>query len=492
MGEVMEQKQPNIVFIMTDQMRGDCMGIAGHPDVKTPFLDTLAARGTLFDRAYSACPSCIAARAALHTGLSQEKHGRVGYQDRVTFRYPHTMAGELAKAGYYTQCVGKMHVHPLRNLMGFHNIELHDGYLGAYRRETVPYYEAQKIADDYFYWLKKEKGIETDVTDTGLECNSWVSRPWIYEESLHPTNWVTTRAIDFLRRRDREKPFFLMVSYVRPHPPLDAPQCYFDLYRNKKLRTPALGDWENPGELERSGRIFDSSTGPVDPELIREAQIGYYACITHVDHQIGRLLQSLTESGVMDNTVIIFTSDHGEELGDHYMFRKCRPYEGSCHIPLIISGPKPLLGEKEGQVCHNVVELRDLMPTFLDLAHAPVPEEVDGKSLLPMVKKTEERIRPWLHGEHLYGEESNHYIVTEQDKFIWYSQSGEEQYFDLSKDPREQHNAVCDAEYQERVQKMRGWMIEALEGREEGFVEQGRLRTGAPMIGCLKNSLVNG
>ena len=96
MGEVMEQKQPNIVFIMTDQMRGDCMGIAGHPDVKTPFLDTLAARGTLFDRAYSACPSCIAARAALHTGLSQEKHGRVGYQDRVTFRLS---AGSSGKCG---------------------------------------------------------------------------------------------------------------------------------------------------------------------------------------------------------------------------------------------------------------------------------------------------------------------------------------------------------------------------------------------------------
>ena len=174
------------------------------------------------------------------------------------------------------------------------------------------------------------------------------------------------------------------------------------------------------------------------------------------------------------------------------MFRKCRPYEGSCHIPLILSGPKPLIGGKEGQVCHNVVELRDLMPTFLDLAHAPVPEEVDGKSILPMVEKPEEGIRPWLHGEHLYGEESNHYIVTERDKYIWYSQRGEEQYFDLSKDPREQHNAVCDAEYQERVRQMRSWMIEALEGREEQFVEQGRLKTGAPMIGCLKNSLVNG
>lgn len=173
----MNQKRPNIVFIMTDQMRGDCLGIAGHPDVKTPFLDSLAANGTLFENAYSACPSCIPARAALHTGLSQEKHGRVGYMDRVEFRYPHTMAGELDKAGYYTQCVGKMHVHPLRNLMGFHHIELHDGYLGAYRSFQTPYYESQKVADDYFYWLKSEKGIEADVTDTGMECNSWAARP---------------------------------------------------------------------------------------------------------------------------------------------------------------------------------------------------------------------------------------------------------------------------------------------------------------------------
>ena len=150
----MTMKQPNILLIMTDQLRGDCLGAAGHPDVKTPYLDSLAARGTLFDRAYSSCPSCIPARAALHTGLSQEKHGRVGYQDCVDFRYPHTMAGELAKAGYYTQCVGKMHVHPLRNLMGFHHVELHDGYLHAYRRPDTPWYESQKVADDYFYWLK--------------------------------------------------------------------------------------------------------------------------------------------------------------------------------------------------------------------------------------------------------------------------------------------------------------------------------------------------
>ena len=484
--------QPNIVLIMTDQMRGDCLGIAGHPDVKTPFLDALAANGTLFDRAYSACPSCIPARAALHTGLSQEKHGRVGYMDRVPFQYPHTMAGELAKAGYYTQCVGKMHVHPLRSLMGFHNIELHDGYLGAYRQPETPYCESQNIADDYFYWLKNEKGIEADVTDTGMKCNSWVARPWIYEESLHPTNWVTTRSIDFLRRRDRSKPFFLMASYVRPHPPFDAPQCYFDMYQNRELTPPAVGDWEHPQDFERRGRIYDSSTGPIDPEMIRQAQIGYYACITHLDHQIGRLLQALTDQGLRDNTVILFTSDHGEELCDHHMFRKCRPYEGSCHIPMIISGPQALTGGRPGQVCHSVVELRDIMPTLLDIAYAAVPEETDGKSMMPMVSNPEKSIREWLHGEHLYGDDSNHYIVTSRDKFIWYSQTGEEQYFDLSNDPRELHNAMRDAECKKRAETLRAYLTEALTGREEGFVRDGRLQTRCPMICNLERSLLTG
>ena len=120
-------RQPNIILLMTDQLRGDALGYAGHPDVKTPYLDTLASRGVAFDRAYSACPSCIAARAALHTGMEQSHHGRVGYEDSIPWRYEHTLAGELTKAGYYTQCVGKMHVHPLRNYLGFNNVDLHDG-----------------------------------------------------------------------------------------------------------------------------------------------------------------------------------------------------------------------------------------------------------------------------------------------------------------------------------------------------------------------------
>lgn len=486
----MPDKQPNIVLIMTDQLRGDCLGIAGHPDVKTPYLDTLAANGVLFENAYSSCPSCIPARAALHTGLSQEKHGRVGYQDLVDFTYPHPMAGELSKAGYYTECIGKMHVHPLRNLMGFHHIELHDGYLHAYRRPQTPWYESQKIADDYFYWLKEEKGISADVTDTGMECNSWVARPWIYDEALHPTNWVSSRAIDFLRRRDRSKPFFLMASYVRPHPPFDAPKYYFDLYQHMELTPPHVGTWEDTPDFDRFGRITDSSTGPIDPELIRQAQIGYYACITHLDHQIGRLLQELTEQQLSDNTVILFCSDHGEELCDHHRFRKSLPYEGSCHVPMILSGPEKLTGAKPGQTCSSVVELRDVMPTLLDLAGAPVPDEVDGKSMLPLAANPSTQIREWLHGEHSNGDNSNHYIVTPHDKYIWFSQTGKEQYFNLDEDPFELTDRIADTSCQERIDYLHSCLIEALDGREEGYVKDHQLVVGRPPQVLLEKSLL--
>ena len=474
-------KKPNIILIMTDQLRGDCLGYAGHPDVKTPYLDTLASTGVMFDRAYSACPSCIAARAALHTVMEQSHHGRVGYEDGVPWNYEHTLSGELSKAGYYTQCVGKMHVHPLRNYLGFHNVELHDGYLHSARYASVPYRESQFYADDYFYWLKDQLGASADVTDTGIDCNSWVARPWTHEEKYHPTNWVTDRSLDFLRRRDPRQPFFLMASYLRPHPPFDAPQHYFDLYSGKDLRPPFIGSWETEEYLKRDGRIFDSKTGPADPELMRQAQIGYYACITHLDHQIGRLIMGLVEHEIYEDTVILFTSDHGEELCDHHMFRKSRPYEGSCRIPLLFrAGSGTGITVKSGQRCHSVAELRDIMPTLLDIAGAEIPDSVDGKSLLPLAADTGQTVRGWLHGEHSYGDFSNHWIVTEHDKYIWYPETGQEQYFDLSEDPHELTDLSADPGCQARISQLRGYLIQSLKDRKEVFTDGKKLITGRP------------
>lgn len=478
-----EQKRKNIVLLMTDQLRGDCMGCAGHPDVRTPYLDTLASKGVRFENAYSACPSCVPARAALHTGLTQESHRRVGYADGIRWEYPHTMAGELTKAGYYTQCVGKMHVDPLRNYLGFCHVELHDGYLHYYRDPEIPYRENQKQADDYFHWLKQEKGIDCDVTDTGLECNSWVARPWIYEEKYHPTNWVTDRSIDFLRRRDPDMPFFLFASYLRPHPPFDAPQCYFDMYRNKELTPPVVGDWCDEEALRARGRIFDSDTGPLDPELVREMQIGYYACITHLDHQIGRLIQALVENKLYDDTIILFVSDHGELLGDHHLFRKSRAYQGSSRVPFLVSGGgfRP---EKPGSVKTDVVELRDVMPTVLEAAGIQIPDSVEGISLWNTALKDSgtPEVREYLHGEHTLGEASSHWIITKDEKYIWYSQTGEEQYFRIAEDPDELHNLIGSEKAKERVEALRGLLIQELQDREEGFVREGRLVTGCEPI----------
>ena len=478
-----EQKRKNLVLLMTDQLRGDCMGCAGHPDVKTPYLDTLASKGVRFENAYSACPSCVPARAALHTGLTQESHRRVGYADGIRWEYPHTMAGELTKAGYYTQCVGKMHVDPLRNYLGFCHVELHDGYLHYYRDPEIPYRENQKQADDYFHWLKQEKGIDCDVTDTGLECNSWVARPWIYEEKYHPTNWVTDRSIDFLRRRDPDMPFFLFTSYLRPHPPFDAPQCYFDMYRNKELTPPVVGDWCDEEALRARGRIFDSDTGPLDPELVREMQIGYYACITHLDHQIGRLIQALVENKLYDDTIILFVSDHGELLGDHHLFRKSRAYQGSSRVPFLVSGGgfRP---EKPGSVKTDVVELRDVMPTVLEAAGVQIPDSVEGISLWNTALKESgtPEVREYLHGEHTLGEASSHWIITRDEKYIWYSQTGEEQYFRIAEDPDELHNLIGSETAKERVEALHGLLIQELQDREEGFVREGRLVTGCEPI----------
>ena len=457
--------RPNIVLIVADQFRGDCLGIAGHPDVKTPYLDTLASRGAYFPNMYTACPSCIPARAALLTGLSQEHHGRVGYRDGVPWRYEHTLPGELARLGYYTQCVGKMHVHPLRSLMGFHNIELHDGYLHYYRREDTPAREYQPWADDYLNWLKNELGTLRDVDDSGVQCNSWVARPWPHEEKYHPTNWVTDRALDFLRRRDHSMPFFLNVSYVRPHPPFDAPACYFDFYRGQQIAPPLSGDWDDAEAWLRHGREKDSYTGPSDPTMIREAQIGYYACITHLDHQIGRLLEALPA-----NTVVVFTGDHGEMLCDHHLYRKSLPYRGSANVPLIISG-----ANAHGRM-ERLCELRDILPTLACIAGGEAPAFSDGENLLDGAPG-----REFLHGEHTNGALSNHYIVTKRDKYVWFSQTGREQYFDLANDPTESHNAINDPEHQPDVARLRAALIDALRDRPEGFVADNTLVPGRPI-----------
>lgn len=468
--------RPNLVLITVDQMRRDCLSVSGHPVVETPNLDAMARGGYRFTQACSAVPSCIAARASMLTGLSPRRHGRVGYEDGVPWRYPHTVAGELTRAGYQTQCIGKMHVYPERSRCGFENVILHDGYLHHSRRAANPAASAYEGTDDYLYWLRHSGFPAADLIDSGLDCNGWVSRPWPYPEWTHPTNWCASACIDFLRRRDPTAPFFLHASFVRPHAPLDPPQPYLDMYLRKSIPLPPVGDWAEPGD----------SAGISRDALLR-ARAAYYGLITHVDHQIGRFLQAAGEYGLLQNTVFLFTSDHGDLLGDHNLFRKALPYEGAVGIPLLVYDPANRLNLPCGGTSDALVELRDLMPTLLDMAGVPIPDTVEGKSLLPILQGKAERVRDYLHGEHAYGGQSTQFIITEQSKYIWYTQSGKEQYFDRIADPEERHDLIHEPGVQPRVSELRRLLIRELSGREEGYTDGCRLIPGRRPLATLSH-----
>lgn len=203
----------------------------------------------------------------------------------------------------------------------------------------------------------------------------------------------------------------------------------------------------------------------------------YYAQLTHIDHQVGRLLEYLLEYDVLKDTMFVFASDHGELLGDHNLFRKVLPYDGSARIPLIVTPPASWQ-VKGGLVSDAVVELRDIMPTILEACGVPIPDTVDGQSLLPFAQGRQPQWRRYLHGEHAAGPLSNHWITDGRQKFVWFSQTGREQFFDLASDPQELHDRIDDDGLDSQIRQFRQWLIEELTGREEGYTDGQRLITG--------------
>lgn len=467
---MMMATRPNILLICVDEMRGDCLSALKHPVVQTPNLDNLFRTGVLFSSAYTSCPSCIPARTALHTGLSTRSHGKGSRKSNDTEVYDHMLAGEFAKAGYYAQAVGKMHVSPMRRLWGFHHIELHDGYLRAQRRK------AENETDDYVPWLRQRAGSEADFVEHGLDCNSsMISRPWHLAEAFHPTNWVVSRSIDFLRRRDPTMPFFLFMSFAAPHPPLAPPQAYLDSYLSADIPDCPVGDWADTADKNRDGLNPTAFRGIVNKAMLKQAKAGYYGLITHIDHQIGRFLVAMQEFGVRNNTIILFTSDHGDMLGDHHFFRKGLPYEGSAKVPFILFDPTGTLKLKKGFVCDDPVELMDVMPTLLEAAGIPVPDTVEGASVLRSARGNNENWRDYVLGEYDRGILPHYYLTDGKEKYIWFTRSGKEQLFDLREDPQECMNLAGSSAHAARLQLWRQRLVRELEGREEGYSNGQRL-----------------
>jgi arylsulfatase A-like enzyme len=484
LGRTVADSRPNIVFVLVDQWRADCLGAAGHPVVETPHLERLFAEGVRFERAYAAVPTCIAARASILTGLTPRHHGRVGYREHVPWDYEHTLPGLLSDAGYQTHCIGKMHVYPTRRRLGFDDVRLHDGYLHVVR-DGISDYTGD---DDYLVWLRERLGTGADTIDGGLGCNGYVARPWTRDEMLHPSSWVVTQAIDFLRRRDPTCPFFLNLSFHRPHPPLDPPAAYLDLYRRKTLPPVPVGSWVDP-ERPLPVNYFDSPA-PTRPDEVDRARRAYYAQLTHIDTQLNRLTMALTEHRLVPETAFLFCSDHGELLYDHNLVGKGYPYEGSARVPMLLRPPPGWRMSVEA-TNDSPVELRDILPTCCEIAGVDVPGSIDGESLLGLARGESEGWREYVNGEHSTEwargiDASNHWITDGREKYVWFSQSGREQLFDLVEDPVELEDRA--ERRPERVDHWRQRLIRELDGREEGYIEGGKLQVGRTPVAVLKEA----
>jgi len=467
-------ERPNIILFTTDQHRGDHVGLAGHPVAETPNLDAFIAQGAYFPNAYSEIPSTTGARRCLHAGQGSHTCGLIGYAG-VPWDPPTTLAQELADAGYHCINVGWRNMHPRRKLFGFHNVICHD--LG-------------EDTDDYWDWLKEHLGPHAHERGHGVDANGWTARPWHLDEKYHPTNWTTQVSLDQIRKRDPTRPYFIWISHMRPHSPYDPPQAFWDMYIGRELPEVPVGDWAGRYDTPNPGLPVTAWHGRLTPAQSHRARAGYMGSVTHIDYQLGHLLERLRRVGRLDNTLLIFTSDHGDMMGDHHLHRKCYAYEGSARIPFVVRYPNGW--DLPTGAFDHVVGLQDVMPTLLEAAGVPVPETVTGRSLLGAIRG--EPWREFLHGEHspCYAmEQAMQYLTDGREKYIYFPTSGEEQLFDIASDRRELHDLATDPAMADRLAAWRQRIIDILEPRADGFAAGGKLLVRTERYGPVVESHEN-
>lgn len=449
---------PNVLLICADHWAGRHLRSAGHPSVMTPTIDQLANLGTSFIQATSACPVCMPARRTLMTGLSARGHGDRRFDEVADFPCVPSLAQCFRDAGYQASAVGKLHVNPQRNRIGFDEVILNEE--GRHHSEMT--------SDDWELYLA-EQGFAGREYAAGANNNDYLVTPWHLPDEHHQTNWTAREMCRTIYRRDPRKPGFWYLSFAAPHPPMWPLKTYLDLYRDVTLDDPIESEWSADSSALpykiRSYRSGDSMRGaqPHERDLARRA---FYAMITHIDHQIRVVLGTLREEGLLDNTIIALTSDHGDMLGDHGMWGKQVMYESSCRVPFIVV-PPPAATAQRGVCDNRLVELRDMMPTLLELAGLPVPPHVEGISAL-----TGER-RKSLYGEHGEGILATRMLRDERYKLIYYPDGNRFQLFDLESDPGERADLSASASHTEVLKRLQAGLASQLYGGDEAWINDG-------------------
>jgi arylsulfatase A-like enzyme len=419
-------EKPNVLFLLSDDQQYDAVHALGNDAIQTPNLDKLVQRGCTFTRTYCAGALvgavCQPSRSMIMTGRSLFRS-----PIEIPANLP-TMPETLDKAGYTTFATGKWHNSP-------------PVFARLFRQD----------ADNLFF------GGMTDQTKVPLQKFDPTGKYDKKDEHIgdgFSSTLFADAARKFLKGHKGDKPFFLYVAFTAPHDPRTPPKEFADKYDPKKIPLPKSLMPQHPfnnGDL--TGRDEMLAPWPRTPEIVKQHIADYYGMITHMDAEIGRILKTLEDTGHDKDTIIVYTSDHGLALGRHGLFGKQNLYEHSMRPPLIFAGP----GVPQGKKSDALVYLYDLFPTICDLTSTPIPDTVEGKSLVPILKGKEDKVRDTIF---LAYKDIQRAVRTDRWKLIRYTQINKSQLFDLKDDPDELKDLAGDPKYADKLKEMTALLVE--------------------------------
>ncbi|WP_146523641.1 sulfatase [Stieleria varia] len=429
---VVHAAPPNVLFLICDDLNCD-IGCYGHPQVKTPNIDRLAARGVRFESAHCQYPLCGPSRASFMTGLypDQTRIKKNAIYVREHLPNVKTLSEAFRDAGYFATRIGKIY---------HYNVPKHIGTSGH---------------DDPYSWNDtfNPRGRDVDDEDQIFSLVPGTfggTLSWLAAEGTDAEQTDGIAAAEAARRLNKhasdKHPFFLAVGLYRPHTPYVAPKDYFAQYPLDQIKIPSVPDGYDETIPKPALQSIRRKRDQVNlkPELAAQAIQAYYASITFADAQLGLILDALDESGLADNTIVLFTSDHGYHMGEHGHYQKTTLFENATHVPLIISAP----GIPGGTVAKTMAEMVDFYPTLTQLAGVDAPNDLSGRSLVPALQNPETMVRDSALS-HFSQSAPGYSIRTAKYRYTFWGDDGSagEELYELSTDSDEMHNLAGETKW---------------------------------------------
>lgn len=473
-----ESGKPNVLIVMTDQHRADMMTCAGRDEVPTPNIDRIAARGIRFTNAYCPYPVCLASRSSLLTGLYPHNTGAITNEDRLDWRY-RTMANHFSDHGYLTGLIGKMHFNDAHNHGFEYYLSINDWimYLGPEVYKYANEIASHPLTLDFLNTVVDGGAGFPDVSGLWEGSSPWVGNVRRFDfatrkimaSEIEPEDqldmFIAQESAKFMRRY-REQPFFLVASFMKPHTPLFAPKEFADLYPIDDMVLPPVGNIEAyPKHIQRRIEGFKNSS-----HRCKQAHIaGYRANLAFSDRCIGYLLDALEGLNLLEDTIVVYTSDHGEMGGDHGLYQKFCMFEPSTKVPLIVSYPKAL---PVNRVTEALTESFGIYPTLTELTKTTLsnktsladmpdpPESIDAKSFADILYNPDLSGPDAVYSEYALRSPISSYMIRKKRyKYVFHHGSTHELY-DLESDPKENINLINDARMDKVIKELRDQLFD--------------------------------